>query len=255
MSNLSTLVHFSGERLHPSFARQNRMLILTVVASVALHTLAIALLPGARNLQEPVQRALDVILARPAVPPSVAEEPPRPRPVERVRELPKRPKPAIREEPARKTFAAPEPEPKPLLTLPEPGPTAPSTFSVPQSVVEPAAPAVERKPSAPPAAPAPRESVATIPPNFNAAYLRNEVRYPLIARRNGIEGTVRLKVLVTREGRAAQVQLEQGSGSSALDSAALEAVRNWQFVPARRGQDAVESWVLVPVVFKLENTG
>jgi protein TonB len=65
---------------------------------------------------------------------------------------------------------------------------------------------------------------------------------------------VRLKVLVTREGRAAQVDLDKSSGSPALDTAALEAVRNWQFVPARRGQEAIESWVLVPVVFKLEGT-
>ncbi|MGZ5094085.1 MAG: TonB family protein [Burkholderiales bacterium] len=255
MSNLSTIMYFSNQRLHPSFARQNRMLILTVAASVTMHVLAIALLPGARKLHEPVQRALDVILARPAVPQPVEQEPPRPKPIERTRELPKPQKHTLREEPARKTVAVPEPEPKPVLTLPDPGPAAPSTFSVPQAVVEPAAPAVERKPAAAPAAPAPRESIATIPPNFNAAYLRNEVRYPLIARRNGVEGTVRLKVLVTREGRAAHVQLEQSSGSAALDSAALEAVRNWQFAPARRGQDAVESWVLVPVVFKLENTG
>jgi protein TonB len=64
---------------------------------------------------------------------------------------------------------------------------------------------------------------------------------------------VRLKVLVTREGKPAQVQLEQTSGSAVLDAAALEAVRGWHFVPARRGQEAIESWVVVPVVFKLEN--
>jgi protein TonB len=253
MSDLSTIMYFSNQRLHPSFARQNRMLILTVAVSMAVHVLGIALLPGARKLHEPVRRALDVFLARPAVPQPVAQEPARPKPIERTRELPKPQKHTLREEPARKKVAAPEPEPRQVLTLPEP--TAPTTFSVPQAVVEPAAPAVERKPAAVPAAPAPRESVATIPPIFNAAYLRNEVRYPLIARRNGVEGTVRLKVLVTRDGRAAHVQLEQSSGSSALDSAALEAVRNWQFAPARRGQDTVESWVLVPVVFKLENTG
>jgi protein TonB len=248
-------MYLSNQRLHPSFARQNRTLILTVAASVTVHVLGIALLPGARKLHEPVRRALDVILARPAVPLPVAQEPPRPKPIERTRELPKPQKHTLREEPARKSVAVAEPAPKQVLTLPDPGPTAPTTFSVPQAVVEPSAPAVERNPGPPPAAPASRESVATIPPNFNAAYLRNEVRYPLIARRNGVEGTVKLKVLVTREGRAAHVQLEQSSGSSALDGAALEAVRNWQFVPARRGQDAVESWVLVPVVFKLENTG
>jgi protein TonB len=32
----------------------------------------------------------------------------------------------------------------------------------------------------------------------------------------------------------------------------LEAVKAWRFVPARQGQDAIESSVLVPIVFRLE---
>ena len=128
---------------------------------------------------------------------------------------------------------------------------------MPQALAEPPALPAESKPSVGAAASAPtvRESVPATPASFNAAYLRNAPpRYPLIARRNGVEGTVRLKVLVTRDGRAAQLELDKSSGSSALDNAALEAVKNWQFVPARRGQEPVESWVLVPVVFKLEGT-
>ena len=34
--------------------------------------------------------------------------------------------------------------------------------------------------------------------------------------------------------------------------AAREAVARWRFVPARRGDIAIESWVLVPIVFKLQ---
>ena len=37
-----------------------------------------------------------------------------------------------------------------------------------------------------------------------------------------------------------------------LDRAAQEAVTRWRFVPARRGDVAVEAWVLVPIVFKLQ---
>jgi protein TonB len=59
---------------------------------------------------------------------------------------------------------------------------------------------------------------------------------------------------VTREGSAASVSVEKSSGSASLDDAALEAVRNWRFVPARRGAQAVEAWHLVPIVFKLEGT-
>lgn len=92
------------------------------------------------------------------------------------------------------------------------------------------------------------------PPVFNAAYLRNPPpRYPIAARRNGEQGTVTLRVLVDREGLPASVAIEKTSGFAPLDNAAREAVRAWRFVPARRGSQAVEAWVLVPVVFRLED--
>ena len=48
------------------------------------------------------------------------------------------------------------------------------------------------------------------------------------------------------------MEVEKSSGSAHLDAAALEAVRGWRFVPARLGADAIEAWVLVPIVFRLE---
>ena len=109
--------------------------------------------------------------------------------------------------------------------------------------------------------PAQAQAVATAsaeapltPPVFNAAYLRNPPpRYPLAARRNGEQGTVTLRVLVDREGLPASVAVEKTSGFAPLDNAAREAVRAWRFAPARRGSQAVEAWVLVPVVFRLED--
>ena len=255
MSDFGTIAQFSHTPLHASFARQNRLLILAAAASLTLHVLGIAVMPGVRRLHEPVQRALDVILARPNIPTPVFAEPPVAKPIERAREHPRHARRFVQETPQTTRTPLPEPQPKPVLSLPPTEVATPNTFTVPQPVPEPPPPTAERNSSVVPTPTAPREA-ATIPPSFNAAYLRNAPpRYPLLARRNGIEGTVRLKVLVTPEGRPAQVQLEQSSGSTALDGAALEAVRNWQFLPARRGQDAVESWVLVPVVFKLENTG
>lgn len=61
-----------------------------------------------------------------------------------------------------------------------------------------------------------------------------------------------LKVLVNAEGVPASVGVEKTSGSRHLDNAALDTVRSWRFVPARRGDQAVEAWVLVPIVFRLE---
>ena len=94
-----------------------------------------------------------------------------------------------------------------------------------------------------------------MPPSFNAAYLSNLAPpYPVAARRAGEQGTVTLRVRVTREGLASRVAVEKSSGSPHLDAAALEAVKAWRFAPARQGADAVESWMLVPIVFRLEGS-
>jgi periplasmic protein TonB len=76
-------------------------------------------------------------------------------------------------------------------------------------------------------------------------------RYPESARRQGIEGTVLVKALVTEQGRVEAVKVERSAGHTDLDQAALEAVSRWRFEPARRGRQPVAVWVLVPVEFTL----
>jgi protein TonB len=56
---------------------------------------------------------------------------------------------------------------------------------------------------------------------------------------------------VLPNGLPEQIELKRSSGSSRLDHSALEAVRQWRFVPARRGNDTVAAWVVVPVEFNL----
>jgi protein TonB len=91
------------------------------------------------------------------------------------------------------------------------------------------------------------------PPQFGAAYLNNpKPLYPASARRMGMEGTVMLKVLVSRDGGAVKIEIAQSSGHEILDKAAAEAVKNWRFVPARQGDSPLEEWVQVPVAFRLK---
>ncbi|MGZ5051947.1 MAG: TonB family protein [Methylobacter sp.] len=90
-------------------------------------------------------------------------------------------------------------------------------------------------------------------PNFNAAYLNNPApNYPSVSRRLGEEGLVMLEVQVNTDGTADSVELQTSSGSSRLDQAALEAVKQWRFVPAKRGDQSVTASVVVPVRFSLE---
>lgn len=75
--------------------------------------------------------------------------------------------------------------------------------------------------------------------------------YPEVARSEGWQGTVILRVLVDQEGRSRAVEVSRSSGFEALDRAALETVKSWRFHPARYGQKRVESWVRIPIVFSL----
>jgi protein TonB len=75
--------------------------------------------------------------------------------------------------------------------------------------------------------------------------------YPSAAREQHVEGLVLLDVHVRADGRVGDVRLKRTSGSSELDDAALQTVKRWTFLPAKRGPRAVESWVEVPLKFSL----
>ncbi len=75
--------------------------------------------------------------------------------------------------------------------------------------------------------------------------------YPSSALRQGIQGTTLLKVQVLIDGRVGEVLVQQTAGHPDLDQAAIEAVRRWRFEPARRGDDPVPMWVLLPVEFQI----
>lgn len=89
-------------------------------------------------------------------------------------------------------------------------------------------------------------------PRFDADYLSNPAPdYPAASRAMGEQGRVLLRVLVSAAGDAVEVHLRTSSGFDRLDSAAMEAVRRWRFLPARQGEQAVSASVIVPIVFSL----
>ena len=75
--------------------------------------------------------------------------------------------------------------------------------------------------------------------------------YPESARRQGAQGTTRLRFEVLATGGVGQVVVDQSAGHPDLDRAAIEAVRQWRFEPARRGAEPVTVWVTLPVRFEL----
>lgn len=67
-------------------------------------------------------------------------------------------------------------------------------------------------------------------------------------------GEVVLKVEVAADGTAAGIVVDRSSGHADLDEAAMEAARQWKFVPAYKDGKAVAGKVRVPVRFAMDET-
>lgn len=145
--------------------------------------------------------------------------------------------------------ASPRHDDVPPDNPPQPVADAASSLSPSGSAAAPAPPSSATTPPAPQAT-----AVALIPASFDAAYLHNPAPiYPRSSRRRGDEGKVVLRVHVLGDGSADAVEVAESSGHSRLDDAAREAVRNWRFTPAHRGEVRVDSWLRVPIVFRLDD--
>ena len=250
-------------------------LLFALVISGAAHVLALSALPAIHyQPQTSLPRTLDVVLVRPAIVLPVvensapAEDPPKST-SPKVRAV----APDTRTRKTSKSALEPKNRERPTLAMPRELPVIPPTLPTAPDIPAPmsqtearetavgsTSAVVEQKtiPSAPAPPPPARTTTSqaptTVSASFTASYLRNTAPpYPLVARRKGEQGTVKLKVRVTREGSATEVQLDQSSGSPSSDNAALDAVKKWRFVPARRGDEPIDSWVFVPITFRLND--
>ena len=90
------------------------------------------------------------------------------------------------------------------------------------------------------------------PPRSDAAHLNNPAPvYPAMSRRLQESGRVVLEVYILANGQVGEVKLRQSSGYKRLDDAAVQAVRNWRYVPARRGDEAIPFWYVQALSFSL----
>ena len=77
--------------------------------------------------------------------------------------------------------------------------------------------------------------------------------YPPRAERQGIGGAVVLRITVGVDGGVVALTVEESSGHSILDRAALEAIRSWRFDPGTRGGQPEQMDVLKRLLFTLEH--
>ena len=76
--------------------------------------------------------------------------------------------------------------------------------------------------------------------------------YPELAKELGIEGTILIQFFIDTDGDVTEAYVTRGVPGSGLDEAALIAVKNSKWFPARQKGKKVGVWQTVPVQFVLE---
>lgn len=91
------------------------------------------------------------------------------------------------------------------------------------------------KPTPPKVIPKKAASPLPVPVNKPALFVspqptyQPKPKYPTIARRRGVEGSVILEISIANDGHVTQAIVIESSGSSALDRSALKTIKTWQF--------------------------
>lgn len=227
------------------------------LGALGLNMVLFALMP---HLQHPVREkpdfeqivtAINVIRIRQPESPvkRETEKPPEPQPEKPVEVQQPRPRPSIRQPVQTK------------LTLPfavNPRlPAGPDTLVLPPPVVPPMifdtsdanAPVSEE--SLPVSAPeqtfsegdldAPLTVLSRVPPV-----------YPMAAKRRGIEGWVRVRFVVGKDGSVGSIKVAESKPPGIFDQSVVRCVSGWRFQPGKVGGAAVSTWVETTVRFKLE---
>jgi TonB family protein len=76
--------------------------------------------------------------------------------------------------------------------------------------------------------------------------------YPALARQQGWEGTVTLRLELLADGTIGQVEVARSSGYPPLDTAAHDAAKTWRHQPATSNGRPVARWVTLDVNFALD---
>ncbi|MCC6470413.1 MAG: energy transducer TonB [Alphaproteobacteria bacterium] len=199
--------------------------------------------------EPPPEPKPDVVLLEeeppPPAPPKLHPEPPKPQP-------PPKPKPPnIVQKPAPKpvqqaAVTPTEPVAAPL-GMPE-APKGPASSLAPPSV-EPATGLSTPGTASGASAPADGGPLVLLDPAYREP--PSPPTYPPRSILLGQQGQVIVRAAIDPRGTPEEVVVWTSSGFPLLDKAAVDAVKRWRFIPARRGGGTVAAWVQVPVNFKL----
>lgn len=152
-------------------------------------------------------------------------------------------RPPRKEDPTVDTF--------PLAPTPSTPPTPPSEPKGQPATPQRTVPEVKTVPSPKSTAP-PSESIKS--PGVETPISSSSPiipKYPRVSRRRDEEGTVHIRVTVSPTGRLELSEVVRSSGHVRLDAAALEAVRQARFQPARKNGQSIDHTDVVRIKFQL----
>lgn len=233
--------------LPSSSVRVNRRVVTASAIVVALHAALIGVVLMKREPVTPVAlqsqtMTAELLKPEPVAAPAAIQStptPPPPKPVPHVtREKPK---------------VQPKPKPTPL-----PVAEAPS-----QHAIESASPTAPTPPAPTPPAPAPQAAAATdakptmaLSAPKNVSHLDCRIvqpDYPTLSRRRGETGTAFVHFVVGLTGKIENIELKKTSGSTRLDDAALDAMRQSSCKPYLENGEAVRAAYTQPFEFSLKD--
>jgi TonB family protein len=82
-------------------------------------------------------------------------------------------------------------------------------------------------------------------------YVANEIKYPLLARKTGVEGRVDVQFVVEKDGSLSDVKAINGIGAG-CDAEAVRVVQNApRFMPGTQQGKPVRVQMVMPIIFKL----
>jgi protein TonB len=76
--------------------------------------------------------------------------------------------------------------------------------------------------------------------------------YPRYAKQNRIEGSVTVSFIIDTNGYVIEPEITKSNPPNVFDKAALAAVKNWRFSPAKKGGEAVNAKININVNFALD---
>lgn len=232
---------------------------LGIIASVAVHALALSLLalawradfqrrePAAGNTPIPVWLVADKNPPPEDVAPTPGQLPPSSAPA--LAAPPASPQPERQRAPEPVRESAPEPVTEPTVRHPAKTPPIPPATSVPEPPAPGEAPQQSRDEvsTEPPSTPASASAPAGTGPMTGAlvereyrALSRPEPAYPPRALARGIEGYVVLEFTVTAAGTTRDLRVLEASPMNVFDAAALAAAREFRYQPRIQGGAPVD---------------